>query len=490
MTVPHSPLRRRLLAASAVVSALPTWPAHALVSDTRSREVLASRIDIDKQAVGLAAVLVTRDRVQVVTAGHTALDGKTPVSADTLFEIGSISKTLTALLLADAVLRGELKLDDPVERWLPQNKGFLGGVKFRDRTGDPVRLIDLATHRSGLPRVPDNMPTTVRFNPYADYGERELLAFLRARAVTVEADAADPSKAQPATRLRGEAYEYSNLGMGLLGYVLGRALGTNYAEALRERVFKPLGLNATYVDVPRDARPLLADGHHVENGMTPKRSTHWTFDALAGAGALVMSGNDMARYVQAAAGFVDTPLREAFALAQRKHADGPNAINPQGLAWIRAPLNGRTLFTHNGQTGGFASSLWLDPQAGAAVAVLSNCAVAVNDIALHFIEPALPLTNFAATRATAIKLDEKVLARYVGRYTLAPGFEVAIRLRAGSLYAQATGQSEFELLAKSDNTFFARVTPLEMVFVMGSAATAEALMLTQNGRTTRAARME
>ena len=73
--------------------------------------------------------------------------------------------------------------------------------------------------------------------------------------------------------------------------------------------------------------------------------------------------------LQAAAGFVDTPLREAFALAQRKHADGPNAINPQGLAWIRAPLNGRTLFTHNGQTGGFASSLWLDPQAGAAVAV-------------------------------------------------------------------------------------------------------------------------
>ncbi len=169
--------------------------------------------------------------------------------------------------------------------------------------------------------------------------------------------------------------------------------------------------------------------------------------------------------------------------------DGLCCLSGNG-SWELQTLNGRTLFTHNGQTGGFASSLWLDPQAGAAVAVLSNCAVAVNDIALHFIEPALPLTNFAATRATAIKLDEKVLARYVGRYTLAPGFEVAIRLRAGSLYAQATGQSEFELLAKSDNTFFARVTPLEMVFVMGSAATAEALMLTQNGRTTRAARME
>lgn len=490
MNLPHSSFRRRLLAASAALPALAAWPARALVADTRSREVLASRIDIDQQAVGLAAVLATRERVQVVTAGHTAVDGKTPVNADTLFEIGSISKTFTTLLLADAVVRGELKLDDPVERWLPQNKGFPGGVHLRDRKGDPVRLIDLATHRSGLPRVPDNMPTTVRFNPYADYGEHELLTYLRSRAVTVEADAADPGKAQPATRLRGEAYEYSNLGVGLLGYVLGRALGSGYAEALRERVLKPLALNATYVDVPRDARVRLADGHYVENGMTPKRATHWTFDALAGAGALVMSGNDMARYAQAAAGFIDTPLLAAFALAQRKHAEGPNAINPQGLAWIQAPLNGRTLFTHNGQTGGFASSLWLDPDAGAAVAVLSNCAVPVNDMALHFIEPALPLTNFAATRATAIQVDEKVLARYVGRYTLAPGFDVTIRLRAGRLYAQATGQSEFELLAKSDTVFFARVTPLEMAFVTGNAAAAEALVLTQNGRTTRAARTE
>ena len=166
-------LHAACVAAAAAVFAL-TVTAHAQPSDARIKEILTQRIELDKQAVGLAAVVVEGDKVRIVTHGAMGLDKAAPITPDTLFDVGSITKTFTALLFADMVIKGEVKLDDPVERWLPQG---LRGLKLRDHTGTPIRLVDLATQRSGLPRMPDNMPNGTRFDPYVDYREAELLAF-------------------------------------------------------------------------------------------------------------------------------------------------------------------------------------------------------------------------------------------------------------------------------------------------------------------------
>lgn len=469
-----APLALLLVAASA--SALP--------SEARVKEILTQRIETDKQAVGMAAVVVEGDQVRIVTHGAKALDAADAITADTLFEVGSITKTFTALLLADMVVKGEVKLDDPVEKWLPQGLGLRGGLKLRDHTGAPIRLVDLATHRSGLARMPDNMPNGTRADPYVDYREQQLLIYLKDRETLVEADGGKT------TKKRDEAYVYSNLGYGLLGYVLARAADTSYADLLQKRVLTPLGLNATYLDIPRGATPLYSNGHYLDREGALKGHKHWRFDVLAPCGALIMSARDMARYAQAASGAVDTPLKPAFALAQQKYGDGMSAMNAQGLAWILAPLNGRTVFSHDGMTGGFTSSLWVDPERKSAVAVLSNASNPVTDIALHLIEPAVPLKNLEAMRAVAVTVDAKTMAQYVGTYRLTPNFDVTIRLRDGRLYAQATGQGEFELFGKSDAVFFARVTPLEIAFEELKDGKAMRFQITQRGSTRPATRVE
>jgi CubicO group peptidase (beta-lactamase class C family) len=465
-----------LLFVAATTSALPT--------EARVKEILTERVDTDRQAVGMSAVVVAGGEVRIVTHGRMALGKDAPITPDTLFEVGSITKTFTALLLADMVIRGEVNLDDPVEKWLPQDRGFRGGLKLRDHTGAPIRLVDLATHRSGLPRLPDNMANGTRADPYVDYREQQLLIYLKDRATLVESDGGKT------TKRRDEAYAYSNLGFGLLGYVLGRAASTSYADLLQQRILTPLGLNATYLDIPRGATPIYSNGHYLDRGATLKLHKHWRFDVLAPAGALIMSARDMGRYAQAASGAIDTPLKAAFALAQKKYGDGMSQMNPQGLAWILAPLNGRTVFSHDGMTGGFASSIWVDPERKSAVAVLANASNPVTDIALHLIEPGIPLKNLAAMRAVAVQVDAKTMAAYVGTYRLGPNFDVTIRLRDGKLFAQATGQGEFELFGKSDSVFFARITPLEIAFEELKDGKAMRFQITQRGSTRPATRIE
>ena len=463
--------------ASAVMQAQPT--------NAQMKEILTQRIDVDRQAVGLAAVVVNSDQVRIVTHGFQGLDKTAPITADTLFEVGSITKTFTALLLADMVIKGELKLDDPVEKWLPQGLSVgLKGLKLRDYTGAPIRLIDLATHRSGLPRLPDNMPNATRADPYVDYREQQLLMYLKDREAFVETDAGKT------TKKRDEAYAYSNLGFGLLGYVLARAANMPYDELLQKRILTPLGLTSTFLDIPRNELARFSDGHYLEKGTTLKRTKHWRFDVIAPAGALIMSAKDMGRYAQAACGAIDTPLKAAFTLAQKRYGEGMGAKNPQGLAWILATLNDRAIVNHDGSTGGFSSTLWVDPERQSAVAVLSNAARPVTDIGLHLLEPSIPLANLAPMREAAIAVDAKSLDQFVGTYSLSANFNVTIRARDGKLFAQATGQGEFELFAKSATVFFARVTPLEIAFEEIKDGKASRFQITQKGGTRPAQRVE
>ena len=465
---------------------------HAQPTDAEIKAILAQRIDVDRQAVGLAAIIVEGNKVRIVTHGAmrltTAQDKAEPITPDTLFAVGSVTKTFTALLLADMVIKGEVKLEDPVEKWLPGwPKSGIRGLKLRDHTGAPIQLVDLATHRSGLPRIPDNMANGTRGDPYVDYREQALLIYLKDRETLVETDGGKISKA---TKKRDEAYAYSNLGFGLLGYVLARAADTSYAELLQKRVLTPLGLTSTYMDIPRTEAARFSNGHYLDRDATLKPHKHWRFDVLAPAGALIMSARDMGRYAQAASSAIDTPLKAAFALAQKRYGDGMAPMNPQGLGWILAPMNGRTVFNHDGMTGGFASSLWVDPERKVGVAVLANASAPVLDIALHLLEPSIPLKNLAAMRATSVSVDAKTMAQYVGTYALTPKFNVTIRLRDNKLFAQATGQGEFELFGKSDTTFFARITPLEIVFEDVKDGKAMRFQITQAGGTRPAPRIE
>lgn len=301
-------------------------------------------------------------------------------------------------------------------------------------------------------------------DPYNEYREADLLAFLKGFKPVV---------------VRGTRFEYSNLGVGLMGYALGRAARSDYPQQLTTRVLQPLGLTDAYLALPERRFDRLATGHDAQR----QPVAHWHLDLLAGAGALVMSGAALARYAQAAIGAVDSPLRDAFALAEREHAPGVSAINPIGLAWKLAPLNGRRVLHHDAGTAGFSSSLWLDPSRRRATAVLANAFVEVNDLALHLLDESVPAKDFSTTRQAEVTLSPERLAPLAGVYALRPDFKLTLSVRGDQLWAQASRQGAFPLFANAPRRFFAKITPLQIEF--DGAPTPAALTLQQGGQTLR-----
>ncbi len=277
---------------------------------------------------------------------HLDLRGPEPFSPDQLFQIGSVTKTFTALLLARRLVGGELAFDSPVAELLPEVAG-LGGSR-------PVTVGELATHRSGLPRIPRSMwGQALRFDddPYREYDGEQLIADL-ARV-----------------RIRGRGrFRYSNLGMGLLGHAMGRAEGTSYDELVRTEICALLGLADTTACPNDEQRTRLAIGHK-RSGKA--RAVAWSFDALAGAGALWSTGNDLLAYLEAhlapPAGLLGDALRRVLA--------------EPVLGWQSIP-RGRFagVWWHNGGTAGFRSMAVLDPgrqRASLALAAVDRGAEAV-----------------------------------------------------------------------------------------------------------------
>ncbi|MEA2666251.1 MAG: hypothetical protein QOI11_3195 [Candidatus Eremiobacteraeota bacterium] len=259
-----------------------------------------------------------------------------------VFQIGSVGKTVTATLLADAVRRGEVRLDEPLDAFLPP------GVRAPSFRGRAITLEHLATHRSGLPALPANFDLSAP-DPFARYDRAKLFAFLNAYELPCAP---------------GVQYEYSNAGYGLLGLLLAERAGTTYAALARERVFAPLGMASTSAGPGND--PRLLPGYD-ESG---RRVPPWRFDVLAGAGAVTSTARDMLLYAAAQLPGADGPLAAAARLAHAPRADCPQGRI--GLAWSVAPDG--TLW-HNGGTNGFRSMLALAPRTRSAAVLLANADV-------------------------------------------------------------------------------------------------------------------
>ncbi|WP_034260645.1 serine hydrolase domain-containing protein [Actinospica robiniae] len=271
----------------------------------------------------------------------TAMRGQCPV--DARFEIGSITKTMTATLLASLAADDVLALDDDLERWVPA------------AAGKGLKLQALATHTSGLPRLaPNNLWQALAHprNPYVGYSAKRAEKGLR--AVPAAAASLDPAP-----------HQYSNFGYQLLGLALERASGQSYQQMLKERITGPLGMTSTGV---RDGVPRDGDGGVEIPGHAGGRAVpHWD-QPMPGAGGVESTIGDMARYLAACAHPADDAPGEAIRLAQ-----SPRLVVAKGkeigLGWIR--WDARVLW-HNGKTGGFCSSMALDPQSGRGMVLLAS----------------------------------------------------------------------------------------------------------------------
>jgi len=363
-----SPLTALILAALGAFG--PTRVAAMQFPDDRAVEsLLRNRIE-EGRGIGIVVGLREADgRTRVVFAG-SAGKGKRPLGSQTIFEIGSITKVFTGTLLAQMVDRGEVGLSDPVAKYLPY------GVRVPAWGTREITLRDLAKHRSALPRLPTNMGGADPGDPYASYTAEKLYAFLSAFELTRPIDS---------------VFEYSNLGVGLLGHALSRAAGGSYETVVRERILDPLRMNKTGVELKADVSEWMAQGHNARNRPVPA----WSSGVLVGAGGLRADVLDMLRFLDANIGEPDSDLERSMRAAHRRSsapANPQSAVPAIGLTWLIQPIGNKTVLWHNGGTGGFRSFIAFDPDREVGVVVLANSSHSVDDIGMHLLVPSIPLT--------------------------------------------------------------------------------------------------
>jgi len=360
------------------------------------------------------------------TAGELEPTGVPPEKL--IFEIGSVSKVFTGLLLAQAVVEKRLSLDTPVRDLV--DKGF----RFADPKVGAITLRQLATHTSGLPRLPDNLMDSDEadpLNPYAHY-DRAMLAACLAN-LKLEGDGPYPAV-------------YSNLGAGLLGELLARLHGRSWEELVVERIAEPLDMLDTVVTLNEEQTKRFVPAYAGSAAVKP-----WTNLAMAGAGALRSTAEDMMKFGKALAKPENTVMQEAIELLKGPQSDGSIGLFVQ----ILTLKNGKPSHWMAGGTGGFRSWLSLRSHDGRIVVILSNNSET---------SPEDLITGKSPTPG-AIGPADPALAEFVGEYDTGVKagdtvIQYRFEARGGELWMQVTGQPAVPLsrhATKKDRFAFAPV---------------------------------
>lgn len=422
-------------------------------SDEGLMTLIQSRVE-EGRAVGIVLGILEADgTTRIVFHGYAGSTAR-PMSNQSVFEIGSITKVFTGVLLAEMAARGEVSLADPVSKYLPEE------VVMPSRGDREITLLDLSTHHSALPRLPDNMSPSDAANPYADYTVEQMYKFLSRHELT---------------RDIGSEYEYSNLGVGLLGHVLARASGVGYERLVSERILKPLRMTRTGIKIDEDLQSWMVNGHDLDGNVV----SLWDLPTLAGAGALRSDVHDMLLFLAANIGPAETLLERSM----RDSHEPQKPVNKRmavALNWHIRYVGDEEILWHNGGTGGFRTFVGFDPAKGVGVVVLANSAQGSDDIGFHLINPDIPLAEPPVERIE-VKVSRDLLNTYVGEYELTPDFTIVVTRRRRGLYIQATGQERLRVLAESPTKFFSKVVDAQISFVKDDSGVIVSLILHQNG---------
>lgn len=404
--------------------------------------------------------------------GGTNADGSgLAPDAETLYEIGSITKVFTAVLLSDMAQRGEVSIDMPIAEVYPADH------KAPQRGDELIRLWHLATHSSGLTgRAPLNMRPDDPSTPFVGYTLDLMYDFL---------EDVGPARAPEA------AYEYSNLASGLLGRLLQEKAGTPYRQLLAERIFEPAGMSDSSIVVDDATEARIAQPS--AGGLTAPR---WAdLGALAPAGAIVSSASDLLKF---AAWNIEPPepdsnLAQALDLSHEPRFTDPNSGQVVALGWHLAG-DGETLW-HNGMTGGFSSMLLINKPERTAVVMLTNGASFATTRAGDAIMRKLLGGDAEPPQVQSTReIDPDHLDRLVGEYVSPLGFTIYITREGGRLGARLTNQTRLRVFPAGEGAaptrFEYRAVPAALAFELPENGNATAVTLEQNGREMRAERAD
>jgi serine-type D-Ala-D-Ala carboxypeptidase/endopeptidase len=400
-------------------------PAFAISNDD-VHAALEQRFKGDRTGACVAAGVI--DDGTVATAYYCAnANSQRPYDEHTAFEIGSVTKTMTAALLAEFIGRGEVALDDPIAKLLPP------GTSVPSFNGHDITIGEIVTHTSSLPAIPPQYHAPDINNPYAHATERDLLDALAATQLTREP---------------GSKWEYSNFAMIVLSYALAKRSGKDYETLLRERLLVPLEMNDTYV-AQRPPQVHLAQGHL----STGAPAIPWDFQPdMAGVGGVRATLPDMLRYLEGELGTRDSAITPALARTQDLVANVGG--HRMGMNWNLSTVNGHTRIFHEGGTGGYSSFAGFDRAAKRGVVLLSDTALTslggLGSLGFHLLDPSAP----AGVPRLAAAADTELIDALVGKYRLQGGLGIELRHKDSGLTIQADGQPEFEMGYDSAGDFY------------------------------------
>ncbi|TVR52869.1 MAG: DUF3471 domain-containing protein [Puniceicoccaceae bacterium] len=403
---------------------------------------------------GLVAIEVRSDDGAFSARGLWP-ESEQPVSQwNVRYQVGSVTKVFTALLLALAVVEERVGLDDPIG---PHLKGWVD--ELRDPRLADITFAQLAAHTSGLPRLPGNFMPADPVQPYRDYTVDDLAAFLRQARLAEE----EPS---------GE-YRYSNLGYGLLGHLLERIYGESLASLLRMKVFVPLRMSESGLGFPSAGPEALAPGM-----AGPQPAALWEFDALAGAGAAYSTVADLGRFAAVCLDPASAPGYLGPAIVSMFQPLTAFETDEVGLAWHRSPFPGGHGWWHNGATGGHSSILALfHGERRAVVALAGNSALAGNLLAVA--GGVHPVPGSRDRDSEAPTLSEGQLSDYAGLYGLSADVRFDVRVNEGRLEVRYGAQDFFEVVPAGEDFFQYQVVDAAVEFVRNDAGEVTALVLHQ-----------
>ncbi len=424
--------------------------------DAAIKELLAQRTEHNR--VGIVIGVIEAGNTRIVAHGNSGGPDPRPLDGDSVFQIGSVTKVFTGLLLADMVQRGEAGIEDPAAKYLPSN------VKMPER-GRAITLLDLSKHWSALPSMPTNFSLSASPDPYEGYTVAQLYEFLSTYELPRE-----PGK-----------QAYSNLGVALLGQLLAARAGTDYETLLRRRVLDPLGLRSTSITLNADQKRRLALGH--DRYLEPVET--WELRAMPASGSLRSSANDLLTFLEFNLGERDSPLHDAM-LYQRTPM--------RALGWGRAQLGGEEVYGHEGGKEGYRSAILFNPARRTGVVVLMNARTDERPIALaqHLLysDHPLPPAPRAPERPAIPALDAQAFERLAGTYHLESGAEVSVARSRDHLLVNVGGEGVSTFFPMSKHEFFSNTDDARIVFRISTDDRAAELLLYEGAAERRAVRLD
>jgi len=340
----------------------------------------------DGHTQGIVIGIIDESGTKFYKYGQIAVNDSTPIDENVIFETGSITKIFTSLLLTQMAQAGEVNLDDPIQKFLPEN------VRIPTYNGKHITLDHLSTHTAGFPYVPENFTMADMYNPFCDYKVEYLYDYLNEFKLENE----------PGTK-----YTYSNICKGLLGHVLSLRANKEYEDLVIERLFKPLGMDSTTVNLTDEMKNRFATAH-IRDKIVP----HWDIAVFDGAGSIHSTPKDLARFIEANLGFYKTdldPVLEA-SMQSRCHQDIPYL--DVGHEWNISYKYQPEILYHGGATGGHQVFIGFCPERKIGVVICSNSCAWVYDIGKNILNKGWYLKRF---RQQAIIIP-MMLAKFVGEY--------------------------------------------------------------------------